>query len=287
MKNAVGERVNRSEKRPEDTSSAACPLRPVALFRSVGHMGLSASLPPHRRLRSILHRPSAVQPADADSNRRNSIGSWCGEGDPLPDIYTSRLNPQRSSYGRCSLRNNQTPDASTFTVWRRHSTGHSLPPRTHTGKRTEIFPQPQSHPEPSGMTTAPEGSANTGGKRWNRLANETQALGQSEASSRKDEKTDISGHFHNLVINADEKPKKRSSARKVSDDHVKEARQTRRDRRPHFLPPISHSGFLLDVPFALPENSPPPSPGRTSSPPSFPLHVPVPPLQLQHRHKDQ
>ncbi|XP_023691957.1 uncharacterized protein [Paramormyrops kingsleyae] len=50
----------------------------------------------------------------------------------------------------------------------------------------------------------------------------------------------------------------------------------RPDRRPHFLPPITQSGSLLEVPLFLPENSPPPSPCVPPSDPFSPLPVPQP-----------
>ncbi|KAJ7992718.1 hypothetical protein DPEC_G00281580 [Dallia pectoralis] len=49
----------------------------------------------------------------------------------------------------------------------------------------------------------------------------------------------------------------------------------RRDRRPHFLPPICQSGSLLRVPLMLPENSPPPSPRPSAHVPFRPLSVPL------------
>lgn len=51
----------------------------------------------------------------------------------------------------------------------------------------------------------------------------------------------------------------------------------RRDRRPHFLPPICQSDSLLHVPLLFPENSPPPS---ACPHPNVPIHsLPVPILQ--------
>ncbi|KAL1278982.1 hypothetical protein QQF64_025655 [Cirrhinus molitorella] len=54
----------------------------------------------------------------------------------------------------------------------------------------------------------------------------------------------------------------------------KGAGQVQRDRRPHFLPPITQSDCLLNVPLLLPENSPPPSPCSPSDILFFPLSVP-------------
>ncbi|XP_042360401.1 volume-regulated anion channel subunit LRRC8D [Plectropomus leopardus] len=60
----------------------------------------------------------------------------------------------------------------------------------------------------------------------------------------------------------------------------------RRDRRPHFLPPLYQSDSLLHVPLLLPENSPPPSPCTYTNPSIRPLPVPLlQPLTLRRNIK--
>ncbi|KAL1278983.1 hypothetical protein QQF64_025656 [Cirrhinus molitorella] len=61
-------------------------LRPAPLFRTVGLTGLSASLPPHRRLRSVLN--TSGQSVNRPDTHQNSTlnGLKCIQDKPLPKI---------------------------------------------------------------------------------------------------------------------------------------------------------------------------------------------------------
>ncbi|KAM9434410.1 uncharacterized protein Hap1MRO34_002201 isoform 2-T4 [Clarias gariepinus] len=186
----------------------------------------------------------------------------------------SRLNP-----------NNDLTD----TFQRRHSMGHQDPPsKIYTSRRTIVFPVTQSDTHSVATTEMP---ANANRKRWSRR------IRQILASEKGSDKLDISECFHSLVITEDQASASRKNPQASGspksktceldcEQEGKIARHTRRDRRPHFLPPISQSGYLLDVPFVLPENSPPPSPRSFFSTPFFPLSVPALPALPQQGQRD-
>lgn len=292
-----------------------CPIRPAPLFRSIGLTGLSASLPPHRRLRSILHRARAVRPHNANVNETNKAQGFTNSDtllseandrellfkDFLPDIMTQK--PHRSPTRQEMRTRGSRPirDAEIFsslqsqtesslnpsndltnTIQKRRSLGHQGPPlKTYTGRRTIVFPLTQSDTQ-SAATSQP---TSTNSRRWSRK------IRQILSSEKASDEQDISECFHSLVIIDDYPSTSRknphaSASPKSNRPEGKGACHPRRDRRPHFLPPISQSGCLLDVPFDLPENSPPPSSSSVFSTPSFPLSVPTCPVLPQYGQRD-
>lgn len=71
-------------------------LRPPPLFRTLSQRGASASLPPHRRLRSMFNRPRAVLP---DSGRHDGLSSWKGSSGKLfifTDAHVSSADCKKS-----------------------------------------------------------------------------------------------------------------------------------------------------------------------------------------------
>lgn len=295
-----------------------CPLHPAPLFRSIGLTGLSASLPPHRRLRSILHRVRAVRPDNANANETNrdlggakpNISEATDRGLPfkdfLPDIMTQKLHPYQTHEETPARASRSVGDTVTFSSFlpqteshknlnieltdafqRHHSMGHQHPSsKTCISRRTIMFPLAQSNTQSAAETAV---SANR--KRWSRRIRQ---IWTSETGS---DDQDISECFHSLVItdhhpsanrkNPQASGSPKSNRRKLDIEcEGKGACHTRRDRRPHFLPPISQSGCLLDVPFLLPENSPPPSPSSVFSAPSFPLCVPTLPGHRRNGQRD-
>lgn len=299
-----------------------CPLHPAPLFRSIGLTGLSASLPPHRRLRSILHRARAVQPDNANSNQTNEAQGGLHANTPiseatdrrlpfkdfLPDIMTQRLRPAETHQETRRRGSHSIGDTETFSSFqsrtelrlnpnkdladkfqRHHSMGHQDPPsKTYTSRRTIVFPLTQSDTHSAAATETP---ARTNSKRWKRR------IRQILTSEKDTDEQDISECFHSLVITDDRPSANRKNAQASGSpnsnrselDSEREGQgvcHTRRDRRPHFLPPISQSGCLLDVPFVLPENSPPPSPSSVFSTPFFPLSVPALPVRPQRGQRD-
>lgn len=316
MEAEISERRYRSSRGTDGGECVTCPLRPAPLFRSIGLTGLSASLPPHRRLRSILHRARAVLPDNANTNETKTAQ---GETNPntlitkaidrelplknfLPDITTQKLRPSQThqetrTRGRRAFGDTETfcslsclnPNSNLTDLFqKRHNIGHQDPPsKTHAGGRTIVFPLTQRDKCSAATTEAPE-TANR--KRWGRK------IRQILSSEKSGDEQDISERFHSLVV-TDEQPlasrknlqasSPKSIRNEVDSEHEqKGACHTRRDRRPHFLPPISQSGCLLGVPFVLPENSPPPSPSSVFSTPFFPLSVPAHPVLPQHGQRD-
>ncbi|KAF5906003.1 uncharacterized protein DAT39_004265 [Clarias magur] len=317
----ISDTLYRSTHGSEGGKCVPRPLRPAPLFRSIGLPGLS-SLPPHRRLRSILHRARAVRPdtanakesnrAQGDLNANTLISQATYRGmpfrDSLPDIMTQKLHPCQTHQETRTRRSRLTCDMETFssfqseselhlnpnndltdTFQRRHSIGHQDPSSTfYTSRRTILFPVTQGDTHSAGTTELP---ANANRKRWSRR------IRQILASEKGSDERDISECFHSLVITDDratasKKNPQASGSPKPNkcelecEQEGKMARHTRRDRRPHFLPPISQSGYLLDVPFVLPENSPPPSPDSSFSTSFFPLSVPAFPVRPQRGQRD-
>ncbi|KAK2864797.1 hypothetical protein Q7C36_003951 [Tachysurus vachellii] len=309
----ISQRFYRSS-RGSGGKSVPCPLGPVPLFRSIGLTGLSASLPPHRRLRSVLHRARAVRPDNANANETDRarggsdanrlVSEATDTGLPfkdfLPDIMTPTPRPPSQSRETRTRESRSIGNVETFsslwsqaesslnpsfdlvdTLQRRHSVGHQDPPsKIYASRRTVVFP-----------LTSTETPAHAGRKRWSRR------IRQIWTSEKSSDEQDISEYFHSLVItdnvpSANTKHPQTSGSPKSNRSDVDSEREgkgachTRRDRRPHFLPPISQSGCLLDVPFILPENSPPPSPSSTFSTPFFPLCVPALPVFPQNRQRD-
>ncbi|XP_036421913.1 uncharacterized protein LOC118805307 [Colossoma macropomum] len=322
-------------------------LRPPPLFRSIGLTGLSASLPPHRRLRSALHRARAVLPANSNANE--AAHSWpqapsraserglplkghirsslhmnlvTHDLDSLPDIVTHKLGlpqqeitPRRESHVRepkiltfassqaqadkgkhlhlrpnISLTNKMLIPART--AHRQNNAAHNPPPKTHRRRSTvSPFTQSEVHSSETGATT--ERLAEKRKEKWRRRKiNITGIHSQSERllTPEKGQEDNICQWLSSLGITDREKDQRecqRESNRQGRrlESVEKGACPTRRDRRPHFLPPISQSDCLLNVPLVLPENSPPPSPSCVPSDPFFPLQVPALPLWTEHRLK--
>lgn len=246
-------------------------LRPAPLFRTVG---LSASLPPHRHLRSVLNTSGqSVDRSDplTDQLHRNSTfnGLECIQDKPLPKILNA--NPQKNE-----LSMNKQLQAVGVQCWH-HGRRLNATARTRgreTGIRTEkeeyLFEDVWREHAPK-MTRKKNKHVKMEIKRY--------------------EVSDLSQWIQSLEI-TDSKRKQTtkphwniSSGRvKWAESLCKGAGQTQRDRRPHFLPPITQSDCLLNVPLLLPDNSPPPSPCSPSDILFFPLSVPhIQPLPRERR----
>ncbi|XP_037398259.1 uncharacterized protein LOC119264240 [Pygocentrus nattereri] len=336
-------------------------LRPPPLFRSIGLTGLSASLPPHRRLRSALHRARAVLPANANANETthswpqapssgtNTNTSGASErglplkghirsslhvglvthgldtyNDSLPDIVTHKLGlpePQKkiTPHRECHVGKTKILTFSSShvqadkgkhlhirsnlglsnkmliparTAHRQNNTAHNPPPKAHR-RRSTVSPFTQNDVClcETGETT--ERLAGNRREKWRRRKiNSTGVHSRSERllTPEEGQEDNICQWLSSLGITDKEKDQ-RESQREPNrqgcrlESVEKAACPTRRDRRPHFLPPISQSDCLLNVPLVLPENSPPPSPSCVPSDPFFPLQVPALPLWTEYRLK--
>lgn len=304
-------------------------LRPPPLFRSVGLTGLSAGLPPHRRLRSILHRARAVLPANTNASVSETAHSWPSSGSnskmtgvsernlPLKGRIRSSSHTDSAAHGPEASKNS-LPNIATHkpsldgepcqeghareiniltlgsaqaqtekckhghlrpsliparTVHRHNSAGHNPPAKVHR-QRSIVSPSQQKELHLS-ETGAPTERLGKKRERW--VTSKTAAHSPSERHSSPEKSQENICQWLSSVGITDSGLK--GSNRLCG---LGEKGPTRRDRRPHFLPPISQSDCLLNVPLVLPENSPPPSPSCVSSTHVFPLHVPTLPLWTKH-----
>lgn len=234
--------MHKSIKRKVGISRPSSSLPPPPLFRSIGPPGTtSASLPPHRRLRSMFCRSRAVLPANthpteaSDTQTGSTVMCPLGCNDALSEDLHRRAdarsaNPQLLSH-LCASRGRQ---------------GRSVTPLqtsedpTMKEKRQQKRKKRSYKVDCAGKHVVPP-------------------------LTEKEEDGRLCEWLQSLGI-ADEKEQQRLFVSRCRDT----AARHRRDRRPHFLPPICQSDSLLRVPVLLPENSPPPSP--CPHPPDAPIH---------------
>ncbi|KAG5279771.1 hypothetical protein AALO_G00081410 [Alosa alosa] len=319
-------------------------LRPPPLFRALGLRGASsASLPPHRRLRSMFQRPRAVLP---DSSHQG-VSSWkdssrklftfgdahvssadCNKSHSNSAVDTCKSGPLESSTAACDrvakkrvlLRTCSHPEVLRSDEGKERET-RSL---SLTGMKLEVPPQcppvsapsrgrgrrsssvfPESWTEHSGWRRErpqAERKRRSRGRPW-----DTHKSAAASVEPEGHQEAGLCQWLQSLGFAEDERSPptrriafggelQRSHFEKRLAGHRGGTTETgtqqthqRRDRRPHFLPPIpqstssSCSSSLLNVPLLLPENSPPPSrcvsPESPCSPLPVPLltHIPLPP----------
>lgn len=312
--------MDRSIQRKVGVSRPSSTLQPPPLFRSIGPPGLSASLPPHRRLRSIFCRSRAVLPADTHNIEASDIHTFtniltgnhartmmcplgCNEAlseDIQPSTVLNALEPEVDSdlHKRAVFRSGVFADTWSLV---------SVSAQAQSGQQDrQLF----SHLCPSARASG----RNIG--RQGRLVTPLQTSEdptikekQQQKRRKRSYKVDCAGKQKYVVPSLTEKEEDarlcewlqslgiadRSAKNPITTNNqqrlfVSRCREVtshrepdtaashRRDRRPHFLPPICQSDSLLHVPLLIPENSPPPSPHTY---PDAPIHLlPVPPLQL-------
>ncbi len=299
--------MQKSIERKAGISIPSSALRPPPLFRSIGPPGLSASLPPHRRLRSIFCRSRAVLPANTHpieasethtftdiqaGNRARTIKCPLGCNDVLSEDIQSGtvLNALQSEVDshRRAVFQAQRQDRQLFSHLspsaRASGRGRGRQGRSVTPLQTSEDPaikekqhqrrRKRSYKVDCAGTHKYAVPPLTGKGDDARLCEWLQSLGIADSSERDAVTTN---NQQRLFV---------SRCRGVTGHREQDtAASHRRDRRPHFLPPICQPDSLLRVPLLLPENSPPPSP-RTYAP-YAPIHsLPVPLLQpLSSRRK--
>ncbi|KAJ8404195.1 hypothetical protein AAFF_G00339680 [Aldrovandia affinis] len=293
-------------------------LSPPPLFRGIGMTGASASLPPHRRLRSVFHRSRAVLPSDARVG-----GDAPSQACSLAVAPASTWNHPGGLSRTRSFAGVHSPTGSrakTVSPTDTPADGHLATPaflnrqiggqpcyqpllssRTHCegkgrwvgggGGGTLSLVRQGNDPPKSGGVRAEERM-----RRARRLSTEgrrepcpvNKRWGLSAQDPERAEDRDLCTWLESLGLTDSEKD---TSSTAATDRQCRTLRGTRpvtmgawpvegktgpcrKDRRPHFLPPISQSVSLLDVPLLLPKNSPPPSPCSLSDAFVFPLPVP-------------
>ncbi|KAG9279269.1 hypothetical protein AMEX_G4784 [Astyanax mexicanus] len=327
-------------------------LHPPPLFRSIGLTGLSASLPPHRRLRSVLHR--AVQPTNANETANSWLQVPCSSsiakterGMSLKGYINSHEDDSNTYSDSFPIIKTQThvkpglpqppPDKGVIRAYRKSQAGetktHSFPSSSSSAQAG----QPEHVPTRSNVSFSHKmliphrtvhQSINIGlstPSKSHHRRRTVSSLPVSEVRSSETEETKEQpmrkrrGRSRKIkIINTGEYSQSQPSEKDQDDAFCqwlsslgisdrdqdatdcqkrlnrldrglegaeKGACSSRRDRRPHFLPPISQSDCLLNVPLVLPENSPPPSPSRVTIATFFPLQVPAFPLWTEHRLK--
>ncbi|KAL4657954.1 hypothetical protein GN956_G2825 [Arapaima gigas] len=282
-------------------------LRPPRLFRSIGGLtGTSASLPPHRRLRSIFCRSRAILPANMEKQALGVMqttldvitpGKTLTEtnrltkaGETTHTLTLAAVEPQKgmftqsdSSAGRPKLTgaaDNLTEPHPSLQLappaWI-HSEGRAVSPLAHKadhrrskrGSKTEAA-QRKQRKKKNGVEAIyldVEGPKDGGLSQWLQSLEivdreRNTPLGRGDGSQRG----------RTQAVSKPGMGRRKGVLQRTT--HFDTELGHRKDRRPHFLPPITQSGSLLGVPLLLPENSPPPSPCFSSNTPFAPLLVP-------------
>lgn len=294
--------------------SRSSTLRPPSLFRSIGLSGLSASMPPHRRLRSIFCRSRAVLPTNSHNIETSDLHTFTDiltnthalSQEIRPNTMLNVLKPEVDSdlHRRAVFRSGVFADTLSLV-------SANPNPKSQSGQQNrQLF----SHCCP----TARASVRNTG--RQGRLVTPIQTsddpvIKAKQQKRKRSYKVDCTGRQKYVVSSLTEEEKDARlcewlQSLGIADSNVKDTIATnsqqrlfvsrcrgvmshrepdtaashRRDRRPHFLPPICQPDSLLHVPQLLPKNSPPPSPCTHPDAPINPL--PTWPLQpLSSRRK--
>lgn len=304
-------RMHKNIERKVGISRPSSTLRPPPLFRSIGPPGLPASLPPHRRLRSIFCRSRAVLPAHTHPAEASDTHTFtdiltgnhartvvcpleCDDvfsEDVQPGTVLNALRPTEVApqdlHRRAVFRSGDTwSTASPQDRRDRQLLSHLCPSAAASGRnrgRQGRLVTPLQTSEDAAIKerrlqkrrkrsykvdcagkqkyvvpslTEEEDNA--------RLCEWLQSLGIADRS----EKDAVTTNSQQQRLFA---PRCRGA---TSHREQESAASHRRDRRPHFLPPICQPDSRLHVLLLLPENSPPPSP---CSYPHTPMHsLPVP-----------
>lgn len=284
-------------------------LRPPPLFRSIGPPGLPAGVPPHRRLRSMFCRSRAVLPANThvvgDSDVRTFTDILTGNHAPtiMCPLGCNDALSEDIRRGTMSAALEPAVDSdlqSGAAVFRSGFFADRVSPRAHNVRQDrQLF----SHVCPSARVNVRQGSGVTPlqtseepaikerqHQKRRKRSYRVDCTGEGAVPSltEKEEDTRLCEWLQSLGI-AGGKAKASITTNNqqqlfvsrcsgvMSLRHPDTAASQRRDRRPHFLPPICQSDSLLHVPLLLPENSPPPSP---CTDPDAPIHyLPIPPLK--------
>lgn len=295
-------------------------LRPPPLFRSIGPPGLSASLPPHRRLRSIFCRSRAVLPANTHTIEASDTHTFTDiqKGDHARVIMCPLgcSDVLSESIQSSMVLNALQPEADSFLHRRAEfKSGGFADPRSLLSASRQAQSKQQDRQLFSHLCPSERGTGRNRGRQGRsvtplqtsedavikerqqqkrrRRRYKVECAGKQKylvpSLSEKEEDVKLCEWLQSLGI-ADNKEKDNSTTNNQKRLFVSScsrgvmghrepdtAASHRRDRRPHFLPPICLSDTLLHVPLLLPENSPPPSPCTY---PNAPIHsLPVPPLQ--------
>lgn len=301
--------MHKSIERKVGIPSPSPVLRPPPLFRSIGPPGLSASLPPHRRLRSIFCRSRAVLPANThpiEASDTHTFTDIQTGHHARTDICPLGCNDALSEDIQSStVLNALQPDSDLHKGAVFRSGGFA-----NTWSIVSASTQVQDRQLFSHLCPSARANGSNRGRqgRWVTplQTSEDPAIKEKQQQKRRKRrfKVDCAGKQKYVVpsltereedarlcewlqslgivdsnekdsINANNQRRLFVSKCRGVAREQETAASHRRDRRPHFLPPLCQSDSLLHVPLLLPENSPPPSPCTYPGPPIYPLPVPL------------
>lgn len=270
-------------------------LRPPPLFRRIGPSGLSASLPPHRRLRSIFCRSRAVQPANTHAfepsdthnftdrqtdNHAHTIMCPHGCHDLISeDIQSSTADSdlhRKAVFGSKVSANPPEQIRQHDRQLLSHLCSAERARGRNTGRGGRLVTPLQTSEVPAIKDKQQQKRAKRSYKVDCAGKYVVPAVTEKEEDARFCEwvqSLGIGGRDDKNITTTNSQHRLFASRYRGADTVVNH----RRDRRPHFLPPVGQSDPLLHVPLVLPENSPPPSPFTYPDIPDKTL--PVPPLQ--------
>ena len=307
--------LNRMHKSIESKVGTGRPspssLRPPPLFRSIGPPGSSAGLPPHRRLRSLFCRSRAVLPADThptelsdtriftniqtDSHARR-IMCPLGFTDALSEDITVLNELQHGVdsdlQGRAVFRSGlfagtaQESLQVQYGQQGRQLFSHICPSARSSGRsrgrQGRLVTPLQTSEDPAAFKEKQRQKRRKRSYRVDCAGQQKYVVPLPSLTEREDAKLcewlqslGIADSCEKSSITTNNQQRLFVSRCRGLTGQRETAASHRRDRRPHFLPPICQSTSLLHVPLLLPENSPPPSPCSHPDAPSLSLPIPL------------
>lgn len=280
-------------------SRSSSSLRPPLLFRSLGPPEFSASLPPHRRLRSLFYRSRAVLPTNTlsfeapDTHTFTDFTLRCNDSlseDDQVGAVSTELQPEvdPSQHSKAVFSSgcvSQCPQAPSLRRGRQqlsHFCPSVQPSGRSRGRQGTLVSPLQSSEHPAIQEKQQQ-------KRKKKRGYKVDCTGKYLAPSLTEKKDDtkLCEWLQNLGFaeshevdpgTSPQQPQRLFVPRRaeLKDHQERDASASRRrNRRPHFLPPISQSGSHLHVPLLLPKNSPPPSPCSFLDAPIHTMAVPL------------
>ncbi|KAK9535647.1 hypothetical protein VZT92_008017 [Zoarces viviparus] len=301
--------MSKSVERKVEISRPSLALRPPPLFRSIGPPGPSAGLPPHRRLRSIFCRSRAVLPANVHPIEASDAHAFTNiqTGNHAGTIVRPLSEDTKSGTALIAHQPEVDSDLHTGAVFR---SGVLAATRSSASASTQVQSEQQDRQLCSHLCPTTRANGRNKGRqgRWVTppQTSEDPAIKEKQQPKgrKKSFKVDCAGKQKYAAPSHSEKeedarlcewlqslglagskegdsvaPKDQrqlfASRRSGVSREQGTAASHRRDRRPHFLPPLCQSGSLLHVPLLLPENSPPPLPCTYPNPPIHQLPVPL------------
>lgn len=273
---------NSTENRFGD-SRPPFPLRPPPLFRSIGLSGLWASLPPHRWLCYSLNRSRTVLPANMHHTEPSDTCTFAdlkvknlGQTEEISlscvDVFSEdAIKPEETSdlqkaaafrsdvcsvVSKCSQTQVKQQDGKFSSRVSVSATADGK----NTGRQARLLALFQLSEDPAVKEEQQRGKQKRYGAGRQKYVTPMPDVRENNAKhcAWLQSLGIVDGNARNSIFshNLQQSSVARSSVTMIQGDPER-ATGTRRDRRPHFLPPINQVEPHLQVPLLLPENSPP------------------------------